>query len=185
MMHPNTPEPQRKPIKGGRETSDSRNAQSAGPADVGANIDPSSLSAGINQTSAMKGPRTDNPTEQDEDIKTSSATSFNAPEEGLDSADSIRRDSRAPEDFNTNEPKSYGSEGQVNESRSPARQAGSSGRSEESEKSTGNSSRSQAFEKSARNSQGTSTARAGDSQINSARQARSSQGSSEESSIEE
>lgn len=183
----------------GPATFDKASASSAGPASLGSNVDPSSLSAGINQDSSLKTQRSsssessmnfrDQPDEQVDDIV--HASSFDAPEEGLDSAfagaeagmEVPQRDSRAPEDFNTNEPKMYGSEGQVNDSRSqrsPDRQTGNSSRSEAIEGSTGDSSRSQTFEKSARNSEGSSTARAGDSRTNSARDTRSSEDSSQE-----
>lgn len=154
----------------GPATFRSPTASSAGPADLGSNVDPSSLSASINQTSS--------------DVH---SRSFEAPEEGMDSADSLHaswneggdrvpddfdlsRDSRMAEDVTTNEPKRYGSsEGQFNESRSEAGQAGNSGRSE-------------TVSKSARNQEGSSVSRSQsrDRESDFAQNSRNSEDSSQE-----
>lgn len=166
----------------------SSSASSAGPADLGSNVDPSSLSASINQTSS-------------EHVH---SRSFEAPEEGMDSSDSLHaswneggdrvdekfshdfdqsRDSRMAEDVTTNEPKRYGSsEGDANDSRSEAGQAGDSGRSQAFERSAGSSSRSQKDSKPARNQEGSTFSRSNsrDRGTGSAQDPRNSEDSSQE-----
>lgn len=153
----------------------SKNASSAGPAALGSNVDPSSLSASINQTShsGATSPSVDHPwggdskismepDDMDNDDFDSEAhsRSFDAPEEGLDTFDEVHQDSRRAEDVTTNEPKRYGSaKGEVNESRSQAGQTGDTRRSETIERSAGSIKESQTFEKSARNSEGSSFSR--------------------------
>ncbi|KYG63640.1 hypothetical protein AZI86_12475 [Bdellovibrio bacteriovorus] len=162
----------------------SSSASSAGPADLGSNVDPSSLSASINQTSSGN----------------VHSRSFEAPEEGMDSAESLHaswneggdrvpddfdlsRDSRMAEDVTTNEPKRYGSsEGPFNDSRSEAGQAGNSGRSQAFEGSAGISSRSETVSKSARNQEGSSVSRSQsrDRESDFAQNSRNSEDSSQE-----
>ena len=174
----------------------SSSASSAGAADLGSNVDPSSLSASINQTSSMKNSSAKSESFED-DVH---SRSFEAPEEGMDSAESLHaswneggdrvpddfdlsRDSRMAEDVTTNEPKRYGSsEKDAHESRSEDGQTGDSGRSQAFERSAGSSSRSETVSKSARNQEGSSVSRSQsrDRESDFARNSRNSEDSSQE-----
>lgn len=173
----------------------SGSASSAGSADLGSNVDPSSLSPSINQD-RFSANRSTSPSFDRKSASDVSSQSFGAPEEGMDSAQSASeswneggdrvqqdfnmsktdsssdsfRDSRRAEDVLTNEPKRYGSsEGQVNDSKSETGRSGNTGRSE-------------TFEKSARNTEGSNFSRsnARNSGSNSAQNSRSSDDSSQE-----